>query len=68
MLLGELLVNRYQAITKDQCVEALARQREADRGRRLGEILLDMGFVTEAQLQEALDYQLSESDPWRGAE
>lgn len=67
MLLGELLVYRYQVITKDQRAEALARQQVADRGRHLGEILMGMGLVTEAQLREALDYQVYERNPWRGA-
>ena len=67
MLLGELLVYRYQRITRDQRDEALARQKGSDRGRPLGEILTDMGLVTEAQVREALDFQSFERDPWRGA-
>jgi hypothetical protein len=67
MLLGELLINRYQLITKEQCREALERQRDPECGRRLGEILIEMGLITREDLEEALDYQLSQSDPWHGA-
>ncbi len=67
MLLGELLVYRYQLITRDQRDEALARQKDAAGGRRLGEVLVDMGLVTDAQVREALDYQRFQRDPWRGA-
>jgi len=67
MLLGELLVYRYQLITKDQREEALARQRNVDRGRRLGEILVDMGAVTESELRQVLEDQLSQRNPWESA-
>ena len=67
MMLGELLVYRYQLISKDQRFEALARQAEAPHKRPLGEILLEMGFVTEAQLKEVLDYQRAERNPWANA-
>jgi hypothetical protein len=67
MFLGELLIHRYQLITREQRAQALARQQGNDRGRHLGEILVDMGLVTEAQLREALDHQFLERNPWRGA-
>ena len=67
MLLGELLVYRYQLITKTQRAEALARQVEIDRGRRLGEILVDMSLITAAQLREALEFQRFARDPWKMA-
>jgi hypothetical protein len=67
MLLGELLVNRYRLISKEQCREALERQTDPECGRRLGEILIEMGLITQEDLEEALDYQLSQSDPWKGA-
>ena len=67
MLLGELLVYRYQLITREQRDEALTRQKGADRGRPIGEILTEMGLVTDAQVREALDYQALQTDPWRGA-
>ena len=59
MLLGELLVYRYQLITKEQRAQALERQRENDRGRHLGKILVDMGLVTNPQVQEALAHLLA---------
>jgi hypothetical protein len=67
MLLGELLVYRYQLITKAQRGEALARQQGSGRGRRLGVILIGMGLLTDTQLREALDYQYLERNPWRNA-
>jgi hypothetical protein len=67
MLLGELLVYRYRLVTKDQRGEALARQQDGDRGRRLGEILMGMGLITEVQLRDALDYQCFERNPWLDA-
>ena len=67
MLLGELLVYRYGLITKDQREEALARQKGADRGRRLGEILVGMGAVAEPDLREALEGQRSDRNPWGNA-
>ena len=67
MLLGELLIYRYGLITKDQREQALARQKGADRGRRLGEILVGMGAVAEPDLREALEGQRSERNPWENA-
>ena len=67
MLLGELLIYRYKLITKDQRAQALERQRTGDRGRHMGEILVDMGLITASQLREVLDYQAQELDPWRNA-
>lgn len=67
MLLGELLVYRYQLITKEQRAAALESQRGAERGRRLGDVLMRMGLITPSQLEEVLDYQLHQRDPWRGA-
>jgi hypothetical protein len=65
MRLGELLVYRYQLITEDQRDAALTQQRESVGKRRLGEVLVEIGLVTQAQLQEALDYQSQQRDPWR---
>jgi hypothetical protein len=67
MLLGELLVYRYQLISKDQRLQAMARQAEAPHKRPLGEILLEMELITEAQLKEVLDYQRAERNPWASA-
>ena len=67
MLLGELLIYRYGLITKDQRQEALARQKGADRGRRLGEILVGMRAIAEPDLREALEEQRSDRNPWESA-
>ena len=56
--LGALLVYRYDALTEEQLELALKKQREdPEEERRLGEILIDMGLISEAQLQEALAHQ-----------
>ncbi|MCJ7751114.1 MAG: hypothetical protein MUQ65_08480 [Armatimonadetes bacterium] len=56
--LGALLVYRYDALTEEQLELALKKQREdPEEERRLGEILIDMGFISEAQLTEALAHQ-----------
>jgi len=67
MLLGELLIYRYGLITKDQREEALARQKGADRGRRLGEILVGMRAIAETDLREVLEGQRSDENPWGSA-
>lgn len=67
MLLGELLIYRYGLITKDQRQEALARQKGADRGRLLGEILVGMRAIAETDLREALEEQRSDRNPWESA-
>jgi len=53
-LLGELLVHR-QALDHGTVAEVLALQ--TDDGRRLGEILVDLGMLTEAGLTEAVAEQ-----------
>ena len=45
--IGEVL-KEYSYITEEQLQQALAAQKQ-NRSRRLGEILEDMGFVTERQ-------------------
>ena len=67
MLLGELLVYRYRLITNQQRTQALEQQRESDRGRHLGEILMDMGLISQSDLHEVLNYQIHERDPWHNA-
>jgi hypothetical protein len=64
MLIGELLVYRYRLITREQRDAALARQRELPNPPRLGEVLLQMGLLSEIDLQEALDLQEAEENPW----
>ena len=67
MLLGELLVYRYRLITSQQRTQALEQQRESNRGRYLGEILMDMGLISQSDLHEVLNYQIHERDPWHNA-
>lgn len=60
--LGAILVYKYQALTEEQLEQALEEQREEpEKGRRLGEILLAMGFITEADLEKALEFQQSQA-------
>lgn len=46
----------YGKITKEQLDEALTKQKETNK--RLGEILVDEGFVTEKDIVEVLEFQL----------
>jgi type II secretion system protein E len=57
MLLGALLVEDG-LLTREQLDVALAEQRRAGAGKRLGEILVGLRFLTEAQLLTALSRQL----------
>jgi type IV pilus assembly protein PilB len=59
VLLGELLVES-KVITPEQLGEVLAQPREP--GKKLGQVLLDRGWITEAQLTQTLSLQLSV--PW----
>ncbi|MBX3228297.1 MAG: hypothetical protein KIT84_06575 [Labilithrix sp.] len=59
VLLGELLVES-KVITTEQLAEVLAAPRET--GKKLGQVLLEKGWVTEAQLTQTLSLQLSV--PW----
>jgi hypothetical protein len=58
-LLGAILVYRYQYISQKQLQQALAEQAQSRPRRRLGEILVLKGFLTAAQLEEALNFQHS---------
>ncbi len=55
ILLGELLISN-QIINRDQLQEALKVQKET--GERLGQTLINLGFVTEKALLDVLEYQL----------
>lgn len=55
ILLGDLLVE-YNIITGEQLEKALALQKE--RGERLGQILVNLGYVTEQNILEILEFQL----------
>lgn len=59
MLLGELLV-QSKVITPEQLGEILSSPR--DQGKKLGQMLLERGWITEAQLTQTLSLQLSV--PW----
>jgi type IV pilus assembly protein PilB len=59
VLLGELLV-QSKVITPEQLGEILSSPR--DPGKKLGQMLLDRGWITEAQLTQTLSLQLSV--PW----
>ena len=59
VLLGELLV-QAKVITPEQLGEVLSSPREP--GKKLGQALLERGWVTEAQLTQTLSLQLSV--PW----
>lgn len=57
-MVGALLAFRFRVINEWQLEKALAVQRKQRRPKQsLGRILLDMGLVTQSQLQRALDYQ-----------
>jgi type IV pilus assembly protein PilB len=59
VLLGELLVES-KVITAEQLGEVLGSPRE--HGKKLGQVLLERGWITEAQLTQTLSLQLSV--PW----
>ncbi len=61
-MLGALLVYKYGALTEEQLEQALEQQRsEGVNRRRIGEILLDMGFIGAADLQKALEHQRAQA-------
>ena len=62
-LLGELLVEKYNLVTRQDLERALAAQRGTTQ--RLGEILIELGLMTQAQLEIVLKDQRSWHDPWR---
>lgn len=53
--IGELLV-QHKAISEQQLQEALAEQKRS--GRKLGRVLIDMGFITEDEMLQILARQL----------
>lgn len=64
--LGELVVGHAGLISAQQLQEALARQKAT--GQPLGEVLVDLGLVTSAQLTQLLEYQARLADPWSPAD
>jgi hypothetical protein len=61
-LLGEILIHKYHLITERDLRRALALQVQS--GRRLGQVLVEMGLLTHDDLERALEDQLSYGDPW----
>lgn len=57
--IGELLLSA-KAITKEQLEDALSAQRDSDK--KLGQLLIERGYVSEGQLTQSLSLQLS--IPW----
>jgi len=57
-LLGALFIYKYQCLSHRQLNEALQEQRQQGANRRrIGQILLDRGAITNAQLDTALEHQ-----------
>ncbi len=56
-LLGSILIEQGQ-ISTDQLETALSEQRRTEQGKRIGEILVDMRYLTEPNLLNALSRQL----------
>jgi twitching motility protein PilT len=56
VLLGRIAVHN-KLITMDQLVEATLEQGKSGGGKRIGDILLEMGFINPAQLQALLQAQ-----------
>jgi type IV pilus assembly protein PilB len=57
-LLGKILSDEMKVVTQDQLREALQRQ-ALEPGRKLGEILIDMGVTSSEQITKALATQHS---------
>ena len=55
--LGEILVEDG-VITPEKIEEALAVQKTMKKGTKLGTVLLDMGYIREQQMADALKNQL----------
>jgi hypothetical protein len=62
--LGQLLVSPFGLLTEAQLEQALAAQRGTPK--RLGQVLVELGFIGEDDLRAVLDYQLHEHDGWLG--
>ena len=57
--LGDLLVT-HQVITRDQLAAAVARQ-TPNSGQRLGEVLVELGSLTQEKLEEYIAVQIEEA-------
>src|SRR3954467_6697777 len=60
-LLGELLI-QAKVVTAEQLAEALSAQKEPVNDKKIGQVLIERGWITEAQLTQTLSLQLSV--PW----
>jgi type IV pilus assembly protein PilB len=60
-LLGELLI-QSSVITAEQLAEVLAAQKEPSSDKKIGQMLIERGWLNEAQLTQTLSLQLSV--PW----
>ncbi len=60
-LLGELLI-QAKVVTAEQLAEALAAQQLPATDKKIGQVLIERGWMTEAQLTQTLSLQLSV--PW----
>ena len=60
-LLGELLI-QAKVVNAEQLAEALAAQAGPVNEKKIGQLLIDRGWITEAQLTQTLSLQLSV--PW----
>lgn len=56
-LLGALLVYKFGFLTHQRLQQALAEQTRSTPRRRLGEILVQDGFITAGQLEEVVAFQ-----------
>jgi len=56
-MLGSILIEEG-LVTSEQLETALAEQRRSDKGKKIGEILIGMRFLTEPNLLKALSRQL----------
>jgi hypothetical protein len=64
-LLGEILIYKYHLVTEKDLKHALLLQIQS--GKRLGQVLVEMGLITRDDLERALEDQLSYGDPWHRA-
>ncbi len=55
--IGQILVENG-FITKDQLEDALIKQKQSEGGKMLGDVMLEMGLVSETQLAQALSIRL----------
>jgi len=61
-MLGRIMVEQ-EVITEEQLLNVLSEMNESRIGskRRIGEVMVDMGVATQAEVNSALDVQRDES-------